>query len=126
MSTKLHDLANSATLLSLLSPQTVTATVTSSGVDLLAADHRCAGILSFGEVTGTAPSLAGKFQESDALSSGYADITGATFTATGTSETLQIIGFNRSKRYVRFVGTITGTSPSFTLAVVVLQQKKQL
>ena len=40
--------------------------------------------------------------------------------------TIQAITFDRTKRYVRYVGTIAGTSPSFALAVVISEQKKQL
>ena len=44
----------------------------------------------------------------------------------GTTDNVQAISFDRTLRYVRYIGTITGTSPSFPLAVIVGEQKKQV
>jgi hypothetical protein len=124
MSTKLHDVPNQAALTMLLEPQTITGSTNSAGADLLACDGRCFAVLQVGEVTGTSPSLAGKLQES-ADDSAWSDIPGASFTAVTESDGVQAIAFDRGQRYVRFVGTVTGTSPSFLLAVLLGQQKKQ-
>jgi hypothetical protein len=126
MSTKLHDFANQADLKNGASPQTATSTVTGTGVDLINADSRCFAVQHVGTVSGTSPTLDGKLQESDASGSGYADISGATFTQVTASTNLQIITFERTKRYVRYIGTIAGTSPSFALAALIGQQKKQV
>jgi len=125
MSTKLHDFANQAILGIGFGPQTVTATATGSGGDLLAGDGRCFAVQQVGAVSGTSPTLDGKIQESSDNSS-WSDIPGATFTTVTTSTNVQAITFERSKRYVRYVGTIAGTSPSFALAVFISEQKKQV
>src|SRR5262245_24871764 len=126
MSTKLHDLANQAALKNGASPQTATATVTGTGVDMIDADHRCFAVQQVGTVSGTAPTLDGKIQESDTIGSGYTDISGATFSQVTASTNLQVISFERTKRYLRYVGTIAGTSPSFALAALLGEQKKQV
>lgn len=126
MSTKLHDLASQAELRGGAGPQTFTSTVTGSGVDMIHADGRCFAVQHVGTVSGTSPILDGKIQESDAPGSGYTDIAGAAFTSVTASNNLQIISFTRSKRYLRYVGTIAGTSPSFTLAVLLGGQKKRI
>jgi hypothetical protein len=126
MTTKLQDVANQAVLLAGVNPDNKTSTVTGTGVDLLAGDNRCFAIQHVGPVTGTSPTLDGKLQESDTLGSGYGDISGATFTQVTASNNLQVITFDRTKRYVRYVGTIAGTSPDFTVGVVIGEQKKQL
>ncbi len=126
MSTKLHDFAHQAILGGGLTPRTVTTTVTGSAVDLVTGDGRCFAVQQVGAVSGTSPSLAGKLQESADGSSGWADITGATFAAVTATDNVQAITFDRTQRYVRYVGTVSGTSPSFALAVIVSEQKKQV
>ena len=103
MSTKLHDLARQAILNTGLTPRTVTASVNGSSVDL----------------------LAGKIQES-ADGTTWTDISGATFTTVTATDNVQAITFDRSQRYVRYVGAVGGTSPSFALAVFISEQKKQV
>lgn len=125
MSTLLQDLPHQAILGGGLTPRTATTTVSGSAVDLLAGDGRCFAIQQVGTVTGTSPALAGKLQES-ADASNWTDIAGATFAAVSTTDNVQAISFDRTLRYVRYVGTITGTSPSFPLAVIVSEQKKEI
>ena len=125
MSTKIHDLANQIILGIGVAPQTATSTVTGSGGDLLNADGPCFAIQQVGTVTGTSPTLAGKIQESSDNST-WTDIPNAAFTTVTASNNYQAIVFDRTKRYVRYVGTIGGTTPNFSLAVVISQQKKQV
>jgi hypothetical protein len=125
MSTKLQDLPHQA-VLGGVTPRTATTTVTGSAVDLLTADGRCFAVQQVGTVTGTSPALAGKIQESADGSTNWNDISGATFTSVSTTDNVQAISFDRTLRYVRSIGTVTGTSPSFPLAVVVGEQKKQV
>jgi hypothetical protein len=72
-------------------------------------------------------SLAAALQESDttALASfGY--ISGATFTAIGTAQTLgsnEVIRFKPSKRYVRAVATVADTG-SYTAGVFITPEKR--
>ena len=125
MSTKLQDLPHQAILGGGVTPRTATTSVTGTGADLLAGDGRCFAIQQVGTVTGTSPSLAGKLQES-ADNSTWTDVAGATFSAVSTTDNVQAIAFDRTLRYVRYVGTITGTSPSFPLAVIISEQKKEV
>jgi hypothetical protein len=125
MSTKLHDFANQA-VLGGLTPRTATSTVTGSAVDLITGDGRCFAVQQVGTVSGTSPTLAGKIQESADGSTGWADIAGATFTTVTATDNVQAITFDRTQRYVRYVGTIGGTSPSFPVGVLIGEQKKQV
>jgi hypothetical protein len=125
MSTKLHDVANQAILGVGLAPQTLTASANGSSGDMIDGDGRCFAIQQVGAVSGTSPTLAGKIQESSDGST-WSDISGATFTTVTASTNNQAITFERTKRYLRYVATIGGTSPSFDVAAIVSEQKKQV
>src|SRR5262245_43542995 len=125
MSTKLHDVANQMILGLGLAPQTVTSSTNGPGGDLLAGDGRCFAIQQVGAAGGPPPTLDGKIQESSD-NSAWTDIGGATFTQVTSSSNYQALTFDRTKRYVRYVGTVAGSSPSFALAVVISEQKKQI
>jgi len=126
MSTKLQDVANQAILGAGLAPQTITATINGGAGDMLAGDGLCFAIQQIGTVSGTSPTLAGKIQESADGSTNWTDINGATFTTVTASTNTQAVAFERTKRYLRYVATVGGTSPSFAVAVVISEQKKQV
>lgn len=102
-----------------LRPQTATSTVNGSSVDTLGYNS-AAFILEVGAVSGTSPTLDVKIQESADGSTGWTDVSGATFTqvtAANNSQILRVEDLNNTrKRYLRAVATIAGTSPSFALA----------
>jgi len=125
MSTKLHDVANQMILGLGLAPQTASSSVNGPGGDLLAGDGRCFAIQQVGAVGGASPTLDGKLQESTDNST-WTDVAGATFTQVTGASNYQALTFDRTKRYVRYVGTVAGSSPSFALAVVISEQKKQI
>ncbi len=125
MSTHLHDVANAALLKNGSSPAAQTSTVTATGVDMLLGNGQCFAVQHVGAVSGTTPTLNGKIQESSDNST-WSDISGAAFTEVTASTSLQIISFLRTKRYLRYVGTIAGTTPSFTMAVIIGEQKQML
>ena len=125
MSTKIQDFANQAILGIGLAPQIATSTVTGTGGDLINGDGRCFAYQQVGAVSGTSPTLDGKIQESSDNST-WTDVAGATFTQVTAANNYQAITFDRTKRYLRYLGTIGGTSPSFALAVVISEQKKQV
>ena len=125
MSTKLHDVANQMILGVGLAPQTITATTNGSSGDLINGDGSCVAIQQIGTVSGTSPTLAGKIQESTDGST-WTDVAGATFTTVTASTNNQAISFERTKRYLRYVATVGGTSPSFAVACVISEQKKQI
>ncbi|HND52536.1 MAG TPA: hypothetical protein PLV92_09075 [Pirellulaceae bacterium] len=103
----------------LSAPATRTTTVTGAAVDILNVDGPMLVVQHVGTVTGTTPTLDGKLQDSADGSTGWADITGATFTQVTASDNLQAIKLEASevKRYVRYVGTIAGTTPSFPMSI---------
>lgn len=123
MSTALHDVASAAVLAPAVLPQTVTATLTGPAVDLLAADGPCFAVQQVGAIADET-TLAGRLEESASGSGDWSVIAGAVFAPVGAANDLQVICFRRNRRYVRYVGTLTGDSPSVTLAVLVGQQAK--
>lgn len=111
-------------LLKQVNQQTLTQTVTVTNLDMAAADGRCFAILNLGNVW-NATSLDVKFQESTLTNSGYGDISGAAFTQqTTTNTTPSVITFDRSKRYLGAVLTVSGTTIGSSLLVG--EQLKQL
>jgi len=105
-----------------LTPQTATSTQTGTGIDCSGYDE-VVYVLMVGAVSGTSPTLDVKIQESDAVGGTYADISGAAF-AQVTTATHQLhldTRVNSAKPWQRVVGTITGSSPSFALAVPMLR-----
>lgn len=104
-------------------PVTATSTATGTGVDTLGYNS-AAVALEVGAVSGTSPTLDVKIQDS-ADNSAFADVAGLTFTqvtASNNSQILRIEGLNTAtrRRYLRAVGTIAGTSPSFAFGVEIL------
>ena len=104
-------------------PVTATATQTGSDVDTKGYNS-AAVVLEVGTVSGTTPTLDVKVQECATSGGTYTDISGATFTqvtATDNSQILRIEGLGTSRqRYLKVVGTIAGTSPSFAFGVEIL------
>ena len=78
-----------------------------------------------GAVSGTTPTLDGKIQDS-ADGATFADVTGLTYTEVTVSTNAQAIQVDTRavRRYVRYVGTIAGTTPSFAVCVHALAEKK--
>ena len=123
MSTKFQDVASAALLNSGLYPQSVSASGTGPSIDLLQADGRCFAVQHVGALGGTAPTVTGKIEESSDGST-WSDVSGATFTVVSASNNVQIISFDRTKRYVRYNYALGGTSPTALLAAVIGEQKK--
>ncbi|MBO0699159.1 MAG: hypothetical protein J2P46_12255 [Zavarzinella sp.] len=125
MSTALNDVKNQALIGASVYPATVNDTNVGSGIDMIDADGRCFAIQAVGTVTGTAPSLAGKIQES-ADNTTWTDVPNAAFTSVTASNNLQTLVFDRTKRFLRHSRTVGGTSPSFGLGVLIGEQKKTI
>lgn len=79
-----------------------------------------------GTVTGTTPTLDGKIQDATDISgTGSADLAGATFTqATATGVQKLVLPAGGSRGFIRYVGTIAGTTPVFTMAVMLNARPK--
>ena len=82
-------------------------------------------VLNSGAGGGTTPTLDAKIQDS-ADNSAFADIPGKVFTQIGTAASIQSLAIDTRaiRRYIRAVLTITGTSPTFGLAVTAVGQKQ--
>ena len=123
MSTKLADVQNNALLGASVYPATVNDTNNGLAVDLIDADGSCVAVQTVGAVGGTTPSITGKVQES-ADNSTWTDVAGAAFAAVTAANNVQAITFERTKRYLRHARTVSGTTPTFPLAVLIGEQKK--
>jgi len=105
-----------------------TSTLTGTGIDVLDYEGVALVVLNASAGTGTDPALDVKLQHSDDDST-YADVTDAAFTQVtdvAGSAGVQVKRINVSdfKRYVRVIGTIAGTTPSFDFGVEFVGIKK--
>jgi hypothetical protein len=120
------DLKNLVTCTNLTAPTAKTSTVTGTGIDVKEYIGNIMIIQDVGTVSGTTPTLDGKIQSSADNSTNWTDVTGATFTQVTASTSLQTCNVDTrlAKRYIRYVGTIAGTTPSFSMDVVAVGQKQ--
>lgn len=104
-----------------------TSTVTATGIDISGYKGGLVIQQLVGVVSGTTPTLNGKLQSSPDNST-WSDISGATFTEVTASDSFQKIGIDvtQAAKYLRYVGTIAGTTPSFTMGVVLLGEKERV
>ncbi len=132
MSTKFSDIGDFLIVEGIAAPTAAAATnFTGTGVDMsTVANNNCFAIQIVGAVvSGTSGQINGKIQEASTLTGTYADISGAVFTAVSQTTGTQIvdkINFQRTLPFVRYVGTITGTTPSLSLDVIFGGQKGQI
>jgi hypothetical protein len=124
MSTALNDFASAALVATGLAPGARTSSPTGSAIDMVSADGQCFAIQQVG--TFSADTLDGEIEESADGSTNWTAIDGATFDEVSAGSNLQVIRFVRTERYVRYVGTIAGGSPSIEMAVLIGEQKKTL
>ncbi len=104
--------------------------ITGTGVDFSACpNNQMFAIQNVGVVNGTSATFVGKIQEASTLTGTYADISGATFTAL-TSTTggaiIDKLNFQRTLPFLRYVGTIGGTTSTVSLDVILGGQKGQI
>jgi hypothetical protein len=104
-----------------------TASVTSANIDRYAlGDAQTFNfVVSVGTVTGTTPGLAISVEESDDGSTGWAAIPASRYQGGAAFTSITASGFHertihRTKRFLRVVQTITGTTPNFTYAILAL------
>jgi hypothetical protein len=121
------DLNTPLTLTSHVDIAAKTSTVTATGLDISGYTGGLVCIQQVGTVSGTSPTLDGKWQSSTDNST-YTDISGATHAQVTASNSTTKTGFlpNAAAKYIRYVGTIAGTSPSFTMGVTILGQKQRV
>jgi hypothetical protein len=123
MSTQLGDFRNQVLTAASVFPASVNDSTAGTSIDLIDADDRCFAVQIVGAASGTSPTLTGRIQESSDNSI-WADIPNAAFTAVTASNNVQVLTFDRTRRYVRYARTIGGTSPAFLLSVLIGQQRK--
>ena len=104
----------------------VTSTATSSAIDLLEYDGDVLLILDSAAGGGSSPTLDIKLTESDETGGTYTDLSGATFTQVVDAASMQTLAINKdsSKRFIRIVQTIGGSSPTFTFSINLIGVKK--
>jgi hypothetical protein len=107
-------------------PAARTSTVTGAAVNLAGYAGAVLIVQDVGAVSGTTPTLDGKIQDSPDGSGSWADVPGATLTQVTAANNIQAINVDRrlAKAFIRYVGTIAGTTPSFTLGVTALAQNQ--
>lgn len=72
----------------------------------------CTAVQVVGGLAGTGtPTLASKVQESTDGTNNWTDVTGGAFAAASVANSVQMVAFKPTKRYVRTTGTVAGTSP---------------
>lgn len=131
MSNKVNDWANGLNYApAIAAPTAALATsITGTGVDCLTYDGNMGAVQVIGTVASTSFTFAGKIQEADTATGTYSDIAGATFpalTSTTGAQIVNAVSFQRTKRFLRYVGTIGGTTPTCSLDAMFLGQSKQL
>jgi len=121
---KIIDVHNELLALNLIAG-TYTANADGVGVDLQGYQGALKVILNSGAGGGTSPTLDIKIQDS-ADNSVFADVSGKVFVQVGASASIQSLAIDTRdvRRYIRTVLTITGTSPTFGLAVTAVGQKQ--
>jgi hypothetical protein len=134
VSQKLNDLANGFYNTAAI---TVGVGITTTGVSGPAlnvaalADGNCFGIQVIGTIIGVTATHSGKWQESPSTTAAsFTDIAGATFPpviTVGTSGPLvQVVTFQRTQPYVRYVGVLAGVTCSVQADALLISQNKQL
>ena len=104
----------------------VTATATSSAIDLKEFDGDVLLVLNCAAGTGSSPTLDIKVQDSDETGGTYGDLSGAAFTQVTTSASLQTLEVNKDecKRFIKIVQTVGGSSPVFVYGISLIGAKK--
>ena len=104
----------------------VTATATSSAIDLKEFDGDVLLILNSAAGTGSSPTLNIKVQDSDTSGGTYGDLSGAAFTEVTTSASLQTLEVNKDEcnRFIKIVQTVGGSSPVFVYGISLVAAKK--
>ena len=115
--------AAASTCVSLSAAASQASTVTGSAVDLIDYEGPVVIIQNHGTGTGT---LDGKIQDSADGSTGWADVSGATFSQSTTTPDCKTLALNpkQIRRYIRYVGTIV-TGPQL-VAVTLSGVKKSV
>lgn len=115
-----------ATCLTLLAAASRNADANGTGVDVSALEGHAIAVLEAANVSGTTPTLDVKLQESDTVGGTYTDIAGAAFTQVTTVAGIQKLALEiqATKKFVRAVVDVGGTSPVYTCGCYLIGQPK--
>lgn len=113
----IFNFAGAANAVHLSASASQASTVTGAAVDLLDYDAPVLVVQSHGTGTGT---LDGKIQDSADGSTGWADVSGATFSQSTTTADVKSLVLNPKsiRRYIRYVGTIVTGPQNVAVALV--------
>ena len=120
------DIKGKSAFTQVATPAARTATLTGTGFDVSAYNGNITFVQNVGVVSGTNPTWAGTIEDS-ANDSDYTAVSGAAFTSVTSSTNLQTLNVDtRSvRKYLRYVGTIGGTStPTFNVSVTAIGEKQ--
>ncbi len=132
MSTKFNDINDFAIFEANTAPSgAVITAVTGAVIDMqTVANNNCFAIQVIGTVAGTQIVFVGQIQESPTTTAAsFTNISGAAFstiTSTTGANIVQLLNFQRTQPFVRYINTITGTTSSVALDVLIGGQKGQL
>lgn len=125
-----EDLKNTHQIGQSIDPDLYTATVTGNGVDFQDCGPEVLAILNVGDFTGTSPTLDVTLEESDddstytaVESDNQEDNAFAQMDGDEDNTVTLLQSFTRSKRYVRAVGTIGGTTANIDMCVTLMARK---
>jgi hypothetical protein len=118
----MNDVANAVAVYTALAPVVRTTSVNGSGIDMIAADGPCFAVQQIGAISEDV-AWVGHIEESDNNST-WTAIDDAEFASVDAPSNIQTITFQRRKRYLRYVGTPTGTDPSVPVSAFIGQLHK--
>jgi hypothetical protein len=124
MSSHVQDFPASSAVIAGYYPYPITTTTTGPSVNLATGDGPCFAIQVVGDTPGDG-TLDGHVEQSNDGTT-WSAIGGAAFAQVPGPDNLQVIRFTRSAKFVRWVGTLAGADPQFTVVVLFGQQKKTL
>lgn len=119
--------AQAASRINLLDQAARTATVNGSWIDVRKYEGDVLILQDVGAVSGTTPTLDGKIEDAtDGSGTGVADVSGATFTQVTAANNKQHITIPAGsvRGWIRYTGTIAGTTPSFGVSATAFSHPK--
>jgi hypothetical protein len=118
--------ASGCVVRSLAASAALTETLTGAAVDVRDLEGPALVLQNAGAGGGDTPTLDGKLQDSPDGSGSWADLSGAAFTQVEDEASLQklVLNPNSTRGYVRYVGTIGGTTPSFAVGVIIAGMRR--
>ncbi len=133
MANKLNDLANGFLVtcgLTVPVAGITTTGITGPALNFVQGDGNCFAIQNIGTIIGVTGTISGKIQESPTTTAAsFTDISGATFpgvvTVATTGPNVQVITFQRSQPFLRYVGVVAGVTIAVTGDVTLIEQLKQ-